>query len=49
MACRTILEHLVKMDILRGDVDVLFEKQIHCVFMAHYLGHHLGLDVHDVG
>lgn len=49
VACKTILEHLIKRDILKGEVEDLFTKGIHRVFMCHYLGHQLGLDVHDVG
>lgn len=49
LACRTIIEGLISLNILKGDVTDLMVKGIHRVFMCHYLGHQLGLDVHDVG
>ena len=46
-----ILEELQKMGMLSSQysVEEMFEKNIFKLFMAHGLGHHLGLDVHDIG
>jgi Xaa-Pro dipeptidase len=49
LAERTILEGLVGMGVLRGDVDALASKHVGALFMPHGLGHLLGHDVHDVG
>lgn len=40
---------MVNLGILNGEVEDLFRAGVHRVFMCHYLGHQLGLDVHDVG
>ena len=49
LAERTILEGLVRIGILEGDVGEMLEKRIGGLFMRHGLGHFLGMDVHDVG
>ncbi|EPY20296.1 Xaa-Pro dipeptidase [Strigomonas culicis] len=49
LAIRTTCEHLIRADVLRGDVDTLMEKEVMQFFQPHGLGHLLGLDVHDVG
>lgn len=49
LADRVHLEELVKMGILRGDVDEMMKVHMGAVFMPHGLGHLLGIDVHDVG
>ncbi|STQ43069.1 Xaa-Pro aminopeptidase [Ewingella americana] len=48
-AVRVMLEGLVKLGILHGDVDTLYSEQAHRPFFMHGLSHWLGLDVHDVG
>lgn len=42
-------EGLVRLGILKGDVDELIEQKAYREFYMHGLGHWLGLDVHDVG
>ena len=44
-----ILEGLVHLGLLTGDVAEMQEKRIGFIFMPHGLGHLVGLDVHDVG
>ncbi len=46
---RIMVQGLVDLGILQGDVDQLIEQQAHRQFYMHGLGHWLGLDVHDVG
>ena len=46
---RIMVNGLVKLDILQGDVDVLIAEQAYRPFFMHGLSHWLGLDVHDVG
>ncbi|NUP05795.1 MAG: aminopeptidase P family protein [Polyangiaceae bacterium] len=47
-AKRAIVEGLVSLGILRGDVDGLLERGAANVFFPHGVGHLLGLDVHDM-
>jgi Xaa-Pro dipeptidase len=49
LAERVILEGLVALGCLTGDVDEMLEKRIGFIFMPHGLGHFIGLDTHDVG
>lgn len=49
LAIRTTCSHLIAAGILKGDLDVLMEKEIMQYFQPHGLGHLIGLDVHDVG
>ncbi|XP_005091896.1 xaa-Pro dipeptidase [Aplysia californica] len=49
LAERRILEHLVALGALRGDVDRMMEVRLGAVFMPHGLGHFMGIDTHDVG
>lgn len=46
---RIMVSGLVKLDILKGDVDQLLADNAHRAFFMHGLSHWLGLDVHDVG
>ncbi|WP_312212975.1 Xaa-Pro aminopeptidase [Pseudescherichia sp.] len=46
---RIMITGLVKLDILKGDVDQLITDNAHRAFFMHGLSHWLGLDVHDVG
>lgn len=48
-ACRIILQGLKDIDVVKGDLDVMMEKNIFALFFPHGLGHFLGLDTHDVG
>lgn len=47
-AKRAIVEGLVSLGILRGEVDGLLERGAANVFFPHGVGHLLGLDVHDM-
>ena len=49
LAERHILEGLVRLGCLTGDVDEMMEKRIGFIFQPHGLGHFIGLDCHDVG
>ena len=49
LAARRILEGLVDMGLVKGDIDEMLEKNIFALFFPHGLGHFLGLDTHDVG
>lgn len=46
---RMMVEGLVKLGIMKGDIDTLIKDEAHKKFYMHGLGHWLGLDVHDVG
>ncbi|VEB95503.1 Xaa-Pro aminopeptidase [Cedecea lapagei] len=46
---RIMVKGLVKLGILKGDVDQLIANNAHRAFFMHGLSHWLGLDVHDVG
>ncbi len=46
-AGRELAEGLVALDILRGDVDALIERDAHAMFFPHGLGHLVGLGVRD--
>lgn len=46
---RIKVEGLVRLGILKGDVDELIATEAYKPFYLHGLGHWLGLDVHDVG
>lgn len=46
---RIMVKGLVKLGILKGDVDRLIASNAHRAFFMHGLSHWLGLDVHDVG
>ncbi len=49
LASRTMMEGLIKLDIIRGSIDEIMEENIFALFFPHGLGHFLGLDTHDVG
>lgn len=46
---RIMVSGLVKLGVMKGDVDTLIAEQAHRQFYMHGLSHWLGLDVHDVG
>ncbi len=48
-ALRVLVEGLVDLKVLRGDVDGLIEKEAYRPFFMHGTSHWLGLDVHDAG
>lgn len=46
---RLITEKLIKLGLLRGKLEDLLEKKAFKPFYMHFIGHWLGIDVHDVG
>ncbi|MCC8465947.1 Xaa-Pro aminopeptidase [Photorhabdus bodei] len=46
---RIMVEELVKLGIMHGEIEHLIETKAYRQFFMHGLGHWLGLDVHDVG
>jgi Xaa-Pro aminopeptidase len=48
IAKRTIVDGLVQLSILRGDVDGLLQRGAAAIFFPHGVGHIIGLDVHDM-
>ncbi|GGK03342.1 Xaa-Pro aminopeptidase [Pseudomonas matsuisoli] len=46
---RVITSGLVKLGLLKGDVEALIEAGAYKAFYMHRAGHWLGMDVHDVG
>ena len=49
LAARIMMEGLIKLDILKGNIDEIMENNVFALFFPHGLGHFLGLDTHDVG
>ncbi|MEM9925951.1 MAG: aminopeptidase P N-terminal domain-containing protein, partial [Cyanobacteria bacterium P01_D01_bin.50] len=48
-AVRVLVEGMVELGILQGEVDKLIEEEKYKPYYMHRTGHWLGLDVHDVG
>ncbi len=48
LSCRVLTDGLVQLGLLNGSVDDLVEQGAHALFFPHGLGHHIGLDVHDM-
>ncbi|NDJ18158.1 aminopeptidase P N-terminal domain-containing protein [Myxacorys almedinensis] len=48
-AVRTIVEGLMELGLLQGDIDAIIKEEKYKPFFMHGTGHWLGLDVHDVG
>ncbi|HRE31070.1 MAG TPA: M24 family metallopeptidase, partial [Candidatus Berkiella sp.] len=46
---QVLVQGLVDLGLLRGDVPTLIEEKAYLPFYMHNSGHWLGLDVHDVG
>ncbi len=46
---RIMVEGLVELGVLHGDVETLIQNEAYRPFYMHSLGHWLGLDVHDAG
>lgn len=44
-----LTEGMVRLGLLKGDVEKLIEEEQYKKFYMHRLGHYLGMDVHDVG
>lgn len=49
LAEKVILEHLLRIGLVKGSLEDLIANNIGNIFMPHGLGHMLGLDTHDVG
>lgn len=48
LACRTIVEGLKGIGLMKGDTDEAVAAGAHAMFMPHGIGHMMGLDVHDM-
>ena len=48
-ATRVLVGHLVRLGILKGDVDALLSSGAHRRYFMHRTSHWLGMDVHDCG
>ncbi|WP_290648334.1 Xaa-Pro aminopeptidase [Aquisalimonas sp.] len=48
-ALQVLVQGLVNLELLQGDVDQLIEDEAYRPFFMHRTGHWLGMDVHDVG
>ncbi|NCD42694.1 MAG: aminopeptidase P family protein [Bacteroidia bacterium] len=48
LACKTIANGLKELGLMKGDIDEAVCQGAHALFMPHGLGHHMGLDVHDM-
>jgi Xaa-Pro aminopeptidase len=46
---KTLVEGLVKLGLLTGDIETLIKDKAYMAFYMHGIGHYIGLDVHDVG
>ncbi|KAL1872015.1 hypothetical protein VTK73DRAFT_1759 [Phialemonium thermophilum] len=49
LAHKIAIDGLLKLGILKGDKDEIFEARTSVAFMPHGLGHYLGMDTHDTG
>ncbi|MBP5377098.1 MAG: M24 family metallopeptidase, partial [Bacteroidaceae bacterium] len=47
-ACKVITQHLKDMGIMKGNVDDAVFSGAHAAFLPCGIGHHMGLDVHDL-
>jgi Xaa-Pro aminopeptidase len=47
-AARVLVDGLVQLGVLHGEVDALVEDGVHALFFPHGIGHLIGLDVHDM-
>lgn len=48
LACRTIVNGLKNLGIMKGDTEEAVQAGAHTLFLPHGLGHMMGLDVHDM-
>jgi Xaa-Pro dipeptidase len=48
-AHRVAIDGLLKLGILKGDAEEMFQKRTSVAFFPHGLGHYLGMDTHDTG
>jgi Xaa-Pro aminopeptidase len=47
-ACRTIVNGLKELDLMRGDTEEALQAGAHAMFFPCGLGHQMGLDIHDM-
>lgn len=47
-ACRIIADHMKQLGLMKGNIDDAVTAGAHAMFMPHGIGHHMGLDVHDM-
>ena len=47
IASRSLVESLIKLGVLKGDPEEIYDKDLHKKYYPHGTGHWLGLDVHD--
>lgn len=48
IAAKSLTEGLKELGLMKGDVDEAVAAGAHALFFPHGLGHHMGLDVHDM-
>ena len=48
LACRTLIEGLQGVGLMKGNAEEALKNGAHWLFMPHGLGHMLGMDVHDM-
>jgi Xaa-Pro aminopeptidase len=48
LACRTVAEGMKELGLMKGNIDDAVAAGAHALFMPHGIGHHMGLDVHDM-
>lgn len=49
MAAKIMMQGMLNMGLIKGNLDEIMDKNIFALFFPHGLGHFLGLDTHDVG
>ena len=49
IALTTMIEGLIDLDLLEGDLEEVLERETYRIFCPHNTSHWLGMDVHDVG
>lgn len=49
LAHRIAIDGLCALGILKGDKEEIFKRRVSVAFFPHGVGHHLGMDTHDVG
>lgn len=46
--CRVLIQEMINLNILKGDIEEILDSGAHALFFPHGLGHMLGMDVHDM-
>jgi Xaa-Pro aminopeptidase len=47
LSCELISQQLIDLKFIKGPLEKAVEEKLYTEFFPHYIGHHLGLDVHD--